>query len=285
METFTYFNIITLSIFTWYTFDTDNNGAAVTNTSVGITFIQLLLVISYHVYKYTLSNYKVFSRMQKTAICKKLKQRKQKRINHEPPSDNNIHRFHELLDMIDRPVNTNDYNIPQVRPKPVEPTYSVVEIPKPHLEPPPPPLEEIKEELEHESQQQLSEQDEVTVAKENQSALIDDVTVTVAKENLSASINENKLCSDNYLGIEIAECNDTTTSASPGISMEYSTTVEMKLVPKPHVNPQIDTENGKTMDVKLDNEEIPEMFEAIGEPKQAAPLSANTVSEMESHND
>ena len=168
METFTYFNIITLSIFTWYTFDTDNSQAAVTNISVGITFIQLILVISYHVYNYT--NHKVFSKIQEIAICKKLKQRKQKRINHEPPPDNNIHRFHELLDMIDHPVNTNDYNIPQVRPKPVEPTYSVVEIPKPYLEPPPPPLEEIEEEPEHEPQQQLSEQDDVTVANENQSA-------------------------------------------------------------------------------------------------------------------
>ena len=67
--------------------------------------------------------------------------------------------------------------------------------------------------------------------------------------------------------------------------MEYSTTVEMKPVPKPHVNPQIDTENSKTMDTQLDDEEILEMFEAIGEPKEAAPLSANTVSEMETHND
>ena len=92
----------------------------------------------------------------------------------------------------------------QVHSKPVEPTYSVVEIPKPHLEPPLP-LEEINEEPEHESQQQLSEQDDVTVAKENQSALID----------------ENKLCINNCCGIEIAERDDITTS--PGTRMEYNT--------------------------------------------------------------
>ena len=40
METLTYFNIITLSLFTWYTIDADtNHQAAVTNISVGITFI------------------------------------------------------------------------------------------------------------------------------------------------------------------------------------------------------------------------------------------------------
>ena len=146
-------------------------------------------------------------------------------------------------------------------------TYSVVEIPKPHLEPPPPPLEEIKEEPEHESQQQLSEQDDVTVAKENQSALI----------------HENKLFINNCCGIEIAECDDTTTS--PGTRMEYDTTVEMKSVPKPHVNPQVDIANDNTMDIQPDDEETPLMFEAGGEPEEAAPPTTNTVSEMETHND
>ena len=204
METFTYFNIITLSIFTWYTIDTDKNQATVTNISVAITFIQLLLVISYHVCKYT--NHKVFSRIQETAVCKKLnemsEQGKQKRCNSQPLPDEDIH----------------DYNIPQVLPKPVEPTYSVVEIPKPDLAPPPPPLEEIKEEPEHESQQQLSEQDDVTVVEENQSALMDDVIVV--KENQSALIDEDKVCINNRLGIEIAECDDTTESF--GNRMEYN---------------------------------------------------------------
>ena len=147
MEKLTYFNIATLSIFTLYTFDTDKNQAAVTNISVAITFIQLLLVVSYHVCKYT--NHKVFSRIQETAVCKKLNKmselRKQKKCNCQSQPDEDVHQFHKLLDMIDRPVNTNDYNIPQVLPKPVEPTYSVVEIPKPHLAPPPPPLEEIED--------------------------------------------------------------------------------------------------------------------------------------------
>ena len=144
-----------MSIFTLYTFDTDNNQAAVTNISVAVTFIQLLLVISYHVCKYT--NHKVFSRIHETAVCKKLsemsEQGKQKRCNCQPPPDEGIH---ELLDMIDHPVNINDYSISQARLKPVKPTYSVVEIPKPHLATPPP-LEEIEEEQEPGSQQQLSD--------------------------------------------------------------------------------------------------------------------------------
>ena len=68
IETFTYFNIITLSIFTWYAIDTDKNQAAVTNISVAIIFIQLLLVISYHVCKYT--NHKVFLRIQELQFAR-----------------------------------------------------------------------------------------------------------------------------------------------------------------------------------------------------------------------
>ena len=259
MEMFTYFNIIALSVFTLYIFDTDKNQAAVTNISVGITFAQLLVVISYHTYKY--ANHKVFSRIQESVICKKINEklrlREQKRLSYQPPpADSDIHQFHQLLDMIDRPVNTNDYNITQVCSKPVEPTYSVVEVPKPHLTPPPPPLEEIREEPEPESQQQLT-------------------------ENQSASISKNKQQLNNSFGIEIAEYDDTT--IIPGTRMEYSTTFEMK--PISIVNPQIDIENESTMDVQQDDEETPEMFQASGEPEEAASSTANTFDEMETDND
>ena len=42
--------------------------------------------------------------------------------------------FDELLDELDCPVNTDDYNtVPLLRSPPaVEPTYSVLELPKPH---------------------------------------------------------------------------------------------------------------------------------------------------------
>jgi hypothetical protein len=44
--------------------------------------------------------------------------------------DNDIHRFYELLDKIDRPINTYDYELPvkQQEPAAVKPTQSVVEV-------------------------------------------------------------------------------------------------------------------------------------------------------------
>ena len=45
-----------------------------------------------------------------------------------PPPDDDIHRFYELLDEIDRPVNTDDYEVPVER---QEPTQSVVEVHQP----------------------------------------------------------------------------------------------------------------------------------------------------------
>ena len=161
MEALTYFNIIALSIFTWYTIDADTNQTAVTNISVGITFIQLIAVIVYHAYKHM--NQKLFATIQASVICIKVtlkgkfsKKKQRLNVNHKPilGPDEDVHQFYELLesDMIDCPVNTNDYNIPQVKPKPPEPTQSIVEPPKPLLIPAiPPPLEAIKEEQELES--------------------------------------------------------------------------------------------------------------------------------------
>ena len=46
-----------------------------------------------------------------------------------PPADD-AHGLHDLLNVIDRPINTNDYEIPV---KSVKPTTSVVEVHKPQL--------------------------------------------------------------------------------------------------------------------------------------------------------
>ena len=110
METFTYFNIIALSIFTWYTFDTDKNQVAVTNISIGIIFTQLLVVICYHILKCT--NHDMFSRIQETAVCKRLKDKfkstQQNRYTYQPLPDDDIH---ELLNATDCPANTNDLSL------------------------------------------------------------------------------------------------------------------------------------------------------------------------------
>ena len=158
IETLTYFNIIAVSIVTLYLLGSTN-----INQTAIITFAQLMAVISFHAYKYTM-----LSNIQKTKIYEKMSTklrslREQKRlgIQKSPPVETNIRHFHELLDAIDLPVNTNDYNIPQVHPKPAEPTQSIVELPKPHDHLGcPTPLEKIMEEpeeLKSGSHQHLSE--------------------------------------------------------------------------------------------------------------------------------
>lgn len=186
IETFTYFNIIALSTFVWYAFDTNRSQAVVTNISVGTTFVQLSTVLSYHLYKY-----RVFSRVQETAVCMrlndKLKPIKRMRCNQQLPPDNDIHQFHDLFDMMDSPMNIN------VPPKHIEPTCSIVEVPKPRLAPPLP-LDETQETTaEPEPQQQLSEQDDITVAVENQLVFID-------KNEQSLNISS---------GIKVIDCEDT----------------------------------------------------------------------------
>ena len=285
MEMFTYFNIITLSIFTWHIIDTDEDQAAVTNTSVGTTFIQLLVVIFYHMYKYV--NHKVFSRIQETVVCKrlneKLKPRKLKRGHHQLLTDIDIHQFHELLDVMDHPVNINNYNIPQVHQKPAGPTSSVVDLPKCHLAPPAPPLEEIEEEPEPKSQQQFSAQDDITVAEENQSAVL------------------SKQCLNNCSGIVITDIDDVTIGS--GIKTEYSTTTfEAKSVPKFRDHSQTGVKIDNSNDVQHADsvrEETPELsqsnitfsshedqLQSSGElDKSAPPPIHNGIIEVETHND
>ena len=210
METVAYFNVIAVSILTWYVLDSNNkHQPIITNISVGITFVQLLMVVFYHTLKYLTS--KLYSRIQETPtiknVNKRLIPREKKKFDHKPtPADDDIHQFNELLDMIDRPVNTNDYNVPQVRSRPTKPavTQSEVELPKPYLAPPPPPpLEEIKEEPEVETEQQASEED----------------CVILGEENHSLQINKNKQCINDYCGMEIPEHYNICLAAS-GTGME-----------------------------------------------------------------
>ena len=52
----------------------------------------------------------------------------------QPPPDDDIHRFDELLDELDCPVYTADYNTaPLIRSVRLQPTYSVVEVHQLHL--------------------------------------------------------------------------------------------------------------------------------------------------------
>ena len=104
MEIITYFNVMALCVFTWYTIDTDANQVIVTNISIGITMFQLTAVTVYHAYKYNVKNGRLYAMIQGCVISDKIKA---KWIQKE----------------------TNDYDIPQIQPKSIiEPTQSVVEI-------------------------------------------------------------------------------------------------------------------------------------------------------------
>ena len=133
-EIITYFNIITVMVFTWYTLETSiGDKETITNISIGIVFAQLLLVICYHTHKHM--NKRLSSRIKKTAFYVKIKEKlpfkKQKRANCKPhPAINDIH---DLLDMFDRPANANDNIITHAKLMPNEPTKSVVELSNPYI--------------------------------------------------------------------------------------------------------------------------------------------------------
>ena len=131
METFSYFNIITLSIFSWYTLDNSRNHNVVTNTSVGICFVKLMIIISCHIYIY--ANNEMFSRIQETALCQKLNKNlkfiDRDRLHYWPsPPDNDSH------EMVDRSINST--SLPNYS-NSNEPTHSTLEIPKHYDKVPP----------------------------------------------------------------------------------------------------------------------------------------------------
>ena len=124
LDTFFILNILLFSVFTWYSLSGTNiNQQAVAYTSVLATFTVLWLIVFYHVYAYTKFSSKLKSKM----------------IN------GNILRFKDyLLNMFTRPSNTYEYNLLLVEEQPAtEPTYSVVELPKPQHPDQPVPEEAI----------------------------------------------------------------------------------------------------------------------------------------------
>ena len=138
LETLFCLNIFFFAIFTWFSLSNKRiNQEIVAYTSVIITIVILLLIVLCHVYTYT----KVFSKVKKTKLGKTIdrlftetpSKPDPKRQHHTQSPDNDIHRFDELLDELDCPVVTDDYaTAPLLKPVPVEPTYTVVEVHKPH---------------------------------------------------------------------------------------------------------------------------------------------------------
>ena len=137
LETFFHINILYFALFTWYFLgDTKSTQEAVAYTSVITTFVALTLIIFYHVYTYT----RVFSKGKETKCGRALKllfskAEPEPKVNSQSSLvDDDNDRFHELIDLIDHPINTSDY---QVKQTPPEPTQSVVEIGKPQNPPVP----------------------------------------------------------------------------------------------------------------------------------------------------
>ena len=139
LETVFYLNILIFAIFVWYSLDDSDSNLkeTVPSTSVIVALIALLLIVLYHVYAYT----SIFSRIKKRKPGRMIDRLfaegdpcSNPQRHWSSPPDDDIHRFNELLDTIDRPVNTNDYHVP-LRYKPVEPTQSVVEVHHPYLAP------------------------------------------------------------------------------------------------------------------------------------------------------
>ena len=133
LETFFYLNILSFAIFTWYSLDNpDTNQEAAAHTSVIITVIILLVIVVYHVYTFTT----VFSKVKRTKSGRMINRlfidadpKPQSERYWSPPPDNDIHRFGELLDMIDHPATTDDYRVPLTAVhKPLIPTQSEVEM-------------------------------------------------------------------------------------------------------------------------------------------------------------
>ena len=134
LETFFHLNIFIFTIFTWYSLG--HNKEAIAYTSVTVAIVFFLLINLYHVYTYT----SLFSKVKKTRLGGMMDKlftdtdpKPKSRIRRlSTPPDEDIHRFDELLDELDCPINTDDYNtIPLQVQTPVEPTRSVVELPKP----------------------------------------------------------------------------------------------------------------------------------------------------------
>ena len=147
LETFFHLNIFIFAILIWYSLDNDNKyQEAIAYTSVSITIILLLLIILYHVYTYT----SLFSRVKESKLGRRMDRlftntepKLQPRVRQliQPPDDD-INKFDDrnLLDDLDSPVYTGDYDtVPLVDSVPIQPTCSVVEVHQPcHGVPPPP---------------------------------------------------------------------------------------------------------------------------------------------------
>ena len=101
-------NILFFGVFTAYSRNKlDSNRETAAYISVMISFVTLTLIVIYHIYTYTTIFLKFKAgRMVERLLTESETSRKTKQLN--VPLDDDIHRFNELIDIIDRPVKTDD---------------------------------------------------------------------------------------------------------------------------------------------------------------------------------
>ena len=99
LETFFYFNLLSLSLFAWYFINRKDQYKPVAYISITITFILLVAIILYHLHTYTALSTKVVKLEQRIKTMLLYSGPKPKLKHQTPPPD-------EFLDMVDRPINT-----------------------------------------------------------------------------------------------------------------------------------------------------------------------------------
>ena len=140
LETFFYFNLLLVSAVTWYSLGhSDSNWTKVVSyTAISISFTLLTIIVVYHAYVHTsFSTMLHCTNFGKFIINIVSKNDPEPRtILPTPLFDDDVDRarYHEMVDIIDSPVNTSDYEQLQGE-KPVVPSRSVVEVHKPLQQP------------------------------------------------------------------------------------------------------------------------------------------------------
>ena len=129
--------------------------------------------------------------------------------------------------LIQKQASFNDYSIPLVQPRPVEPTQTFVEIPEPiQAMQPSSPLGDINKEPELESEEHQQREEEILKCQQ------DSISVIPMTERTITTKNKNiKQCSSKCSEIEISEGDNY--SINPGNDMEHSCTIfKERSVPK-----------------------------------------------------
>ena len=90
LETIMYFNLIAFAALTSYYIDDDSSKAAIATTSVSITFILLMIVIAFHVYKYscirtTIRKKKLLKKIKAKIPGNRKKQADERSVDNVPP--------------------------------------------------------------------------------------------------------------------------------------------------------------------------------------------------------